>query len=63
MRQIDLKNQISKVDCFCHRRAVLIEEVLTEISIPIHPRVAFEHLSLYIQKHLGVVTINSKLEH
>ena len=29
--------------------------------IPIHPLIAFEHLSLYIQKHLGVVTTNSKL--
>ena len=40
-----------------------LEEVLTEmtIPIPIHP-LAFEHLSLFIQKHLGVVTTNSKLE-
>ena len=32
---------------------------------PIHPvpLTAFEHLSLYIQKHLSVVTTNSKLEH
>ena len=34
-------------------RAVLLEEVLAEISIPSHPRIAFEHLSLYIQKDLG----------
>ena len=52
-------------------RVVLLEEVLTEISIPIHPLwvthpihplIAFEHLSLYIQKHLGVATRNSKLD-
>ena len=38
-----------------HHIAVLIEEVLTEISNTqsIHPLIAFEHLSLYIQKHLG----------
>ena len=35
----------------------------THPSIPIHLLTAFEHLSLYIQKHLGVVTINSKLKH
>ena len=28
---------------------------------PIHPLIAFEHFSLYIQKHWGVVTTNSKL--
>ena len=38
--------------------SLLLEEVLTEISIhpsihPSHPLIAFEHLSLYIQKHLG----------
>ena len=34
---------------------MLLESVPTEISIPypIHPLIAFEHLSLYIQKHLG----------
>ena len=32
--------------------------MLSEISI--HPLISFEHLSLYIQKHLGVVTTNSK---
>ena len=43
------------------------EEVLTEISKPnpshpIHRLTAFEYLSLYIQKHIGAVTKNSKLE-
>ena len=33
---------------YLHRKAVL-----TEISIPSHPLLAFEHLSLYIQKHLS----------
>ena len=27
-----------------------------------HTLIAFEHLGLYVQKHLGVVTTNSKLE-
>ena len=34
---------------------MLLEEVLTVISIPSNPStlIALEHLSLYIQKHLG----------
>ena len=31
-------------------------------TYPIHPLIAYEHLRLYIQKHFGVVTSNSKLE-
>ena len=30
---------------------------------PSHPLIAFEHLSLYIHKHSGVVTTNLKLDH
>ena len=30
------------------------------ITQPIHPLKTFEHLSLYIQKHLGIVTAYSK---
>ena len=33
----------------------LIEEVLSEISIPsIHPLLAFKHFSLYLQRHLSL---------
>ena len=56
MRQIDLKNQISNIksgllllapQSGAHRRSS------NRDFHPIHPRIAFEHLSLYIQKHLG----------
>ena len=39
---------------------MLLEKVLSEISI--HPLIAFEHLTLYVQKHLSVLTTNYKLE-
>ena len=32
---------------------VLLEQVQSESHPTIHPLIAFEHLSLYIQKHLG----------
>ena len=47
-----------RVVLYYHRRAVLIEDVPSEIQSnpsihPSHPRIAFEHLSLYLQKHLS----------